>query len=266
MFDRDAVGASQLRVERDHERGIATVVLDRPERRNALNAALVAEVRRALEELATDEEVRVVALRGAGPDFCAGADLREVRESVEAGVMTSLRDAQVLGDLFVEMRRMRPPIVALVQGRALAGGCGLATACDLVVAAESARFGYPEVRLGFVPAMVMSILRRSVGETRAFELVALGLTIDADAAREYGIVNRVFADGEFEEGCDGFLADLAERSASAVALTKRLLYQIDGVDFESAIRTGADVNALARLTDDCRAGIEGFLDRKGERE
>lgn len=264
MVDRDAAGASQLRVER--ERGVATVVLDRPERRNALNAALVAELRRTLGALAEDEEVRVVALRGAGPDFCAGADLHEVRESVEAGVMTSLRDAQALGDLFVEMRRMRPPIVALVQGRALAGGCGLATACDLVVAAESARFGYPEVRLGFVPAMVMSILRRSVGETRAFELVALGLTIDADTAREYGIVNRVFADGEFDEASGGFLAALAERSASAVALTKRLLYQIDGVDFESAIRTGADVNALARLTDDCRAGIAGFLDGKDEKE
>lgn len=264
MADRDASTGSQLRIERDDARGIATVVLDRPERRNALNAALVAELQAALDALAADGGVRVVALRGAGPDFCAGADLREVRESIEAGAMTSLEDAQSLGDLFVQMRRIRPPIVALVHGRALAGGCGLATACDLVVATESAQFGYPEVRLGFVPAMVMSILRRSVGETRAFELVGLGLTIDAQEAREYGIVNRVVPDGEFDEACDDFLGDLAKRSASAVALTKRLLYQIDGVDFESAIRTGADVNALARLTDDCRAGIDRFLDGKDE--
>lgn len=257
---------SQLRVRRDAERGVATVVLDRPERRNALNAALVAELRSELAELAADEAVRVIALRGAGPDFCAGADLREVRASVEAGVLASREDAQALGDLFVQMRRMRPPIVAMVHGRALAGGCGLATACDLVVAAESARFGYPEVRLGFVPAMVMSILRRSVGETRAFELVALGLTIDARQAREYGIVNRVVPDDEFDEAGEAFLTDLAKRSATAVALTKRLLYQIDGVDFESAIRTGADVNALARLTDDCRAGIDSFLNRKDDTE
>jgi len=254
----------QIRIERGAPRGVATIVLDRPERRNALNAALVTELRSALAGLSADESVHVVALRGEGKDFCAGADLREVRDSAEAGVLTSLEDAQALGDLFVEMRRLRPPVVALVRGRALAGGCGLATACDLVLAAESARFGYPEVGLGFVPAMVMSILRRSVGETRAFELVALGLTIDAATASEYGIVNRVLLDDGFEVACEAFLGELADRSASAVALTKRLFYQIDGVDFEAAIRTGAEVNALARLTDDCQAGIAQFLDRKDE--
>lgn len=253
----------QVRVARGPG-GVATVTLDRPERRNALNAALVAELRAELRALDADEETRVVVLRGEGSDFCAGADLREVRDSVESGVLASLADAQSLGDLFVEMRRMRAPIVAVVQGRALAGGCGLATACDLVVAAESASFGYPEVRLGFVPAMVMAILRRSTGETRAFELVALGRTIDAATAAGYGIVNRVFPDATFEADAAAFAAELSERSASAVALTKRLLYQIDGSDFEASIRAGAEVNALARLTDDCRAGIDKFLNKKDE--
>lgn len=251
-----------VRVERESATGVATVVLDRPERRNALNAALVAQLRGALRELDADPSVRVIALRAAGPDFCAGADLAEVRDAVQAGVLASRDDAQALGDLFIEMRRMRRPIVAVVQGRALAGGCGLATACDLVVAAEGARFGYPEVRLGFVPAMVLAILRRSTGETRAFELVALGRTIDAATASGYGIVNRVFADAALEVESRAFVSELAERSASAVALTKRLLYQIDGASFEAAIRTGADVNALARLTDDCQAGIDRFLNRK----
>jgi methylglutaconyl-CoA hydratase len=255
-----------VRVERGTAPGVATVVLDRPERRNALNAALVAELRRTLRTLDADPDVRVIALRGAGEDFCAGADLREVRESVEAGVLASLDDAQALGDLFVEMRGLRCPIVAVVRGRALAGGCGLATACDMVVAARSARFGYPEVKLGFVPAMVMAILRRSTGENRAFELVTLGETIDAATASAYGIVNRVFDDAEFDALATAFLAELAGRSASAVALTKRLLYQIDGAPFAAAIRTGAEVNALARLTDDCRAGIDRFLDRKDRSE
>ena len=255
-----------VRVERGTAAGVATVVLDRPERRNALNAALVADLRRTLRTLDTDPDVRVIALRGAGEDFCAGADLREVRESVKTGVLASLDDAQALGDLFVEMRGLRRPIVAVVRGRALAGGCGLATACDMVVAARSARFGYPEVKLGFVPAMVMAILRRSTGENRAFELVALGETIDAATASAYGLVNRVFDDAEFDAQALAFLAEMAGRSASAVALTKRLLYQIDGVDFAAAIRTGAEVNALARLTDDCRAGIDRFLDRKDRGE
>ncbi|TFG63296.1 MAG: enoyl-CoA hydratase/isomerase family protein, partial [Gemmatimonadales bacterium] len=167
-----------------------------------------------------------------------------------------------LGDLFLTMRRMSKPIVAVVHGRALAGGCGLATACDLVVAARGASFGYPEVRLGFVAAMVMALLRRSTGESRAFELVALGDTIDAQTAAEYGIVNRVFSDEKFDEQAVTYLTELASRSVSAVSLSKRLLYQIDGADFEAAIRMGAQVNALARLTDDCRDGIDRFLDDK----
>lgn len=251
----------QIRIERAGPAGVATVVLDRPDRRNALGATLVAELRTALATLDADDAVRVVALRGEGPDFCAGADLREVRDAVDAGVLASLEDARALGDLFVEIRAMRRPVVALVHGRALAGGCGLATACDMVLATRSAQFGYPEVRLGFVPAMVMAILRRSVGEARAFELAATGRPIDAETAAAWGLVNRVFDDEAFESEAAELLADLASASASAVMLTKRLLYQIDGAPFDAAIRAGADVNALARLTDDCRAGIDRFLDR-----
>lgn len=249
----------QLRVERADSGAVVRIVLDRPERRNALSASMVAALTSELSRLDSDGDVRVVAISGAGTDFCAGADLREVRASIDAGVLASLADAQALGDLFVTMRRMSKPIVAVVHGRALAGGCGLATACDLVVAARGASFGYPEVRLGFVAAMVMAILRRSTGESRAFELVALGETIDAQTAAQYGIVNRVFPDESFDEQVTTFLVDLASRSASAVSLTKRLLYQIDGVDFEAAIRAGAQVNALARMTDDCRDGIDRFL-------
>lgn len=251
--------SDQLRVERPDSEAVVRIVLDRPERRNALNASMVAALTSELSRLDSDGDVRVVAISGAGTDFCAGADLREVRASIDAGVLASLADAQALGDLFVSMRRMSKPIVAVVHGRALAGGCGLATACDLVVATRGASFGYPEVRLGFVAAMVMAILRRSMGESRAFELVALGETIDAQTAAEYGIVNRVFPDESFDEQVTTFLADLASRSASAVSLTKRLLYQIDGADFEAAIRAGAQVNALARMTDDCREGIDRFL-------
>jgi methylglutaconyl-CoA hydratase len=251
-----------LRVELDEAAGIGRVVLDRPEKRNALNAALVAELRCVLADLDANSSIRVVSLSGAGSDFCAGADLREVRATIDAGPLASLEDAQALGDLFVAMRKMRKPIVALVRGRALAGGCGLASACDLVLAERSASFGYPEVRLGFVAAMVMAILRRSTGEMRAFELIALGETIDADTAVRFGIVNRVFPDAEFDTASDAFLGELASRSASAVALSKRLLYQTDGVSFEEAIRVGAQVNALARTTDDCRAGIDRFLGRE----
>lgn len=240
--------------------GVKRIALDRPGQRNALNAALVAELKDALALADADERVRVVMLTGEGPDFCAGADLREVRESIEAGVLESLADAESLGELFLLLRKLRKPVVAAVHGRALAGGCGLATACDLVVAASDSQFGYPEVRLGFVPAMVMAILRRSVGEKRAFELIVLGDRIDAETAREYGLVSRVFPAEEFEAHAEEYAVRLAERSASALALSKQLLYQIDGMSFEAAIRTGAEVNAIARLTPDCQEGIRRFLE------
>lgn len=250
-----------LRTETDGESGVCRIVLDRPERRNALNAALVGELTEALARAEADDRVRVVGIAGAGRDFCAGADLEEIRASVGVGVMASLADAEALGDLFLRMRRIEKPVVALVRGRAIGGGSGLATACDLIVASEGASFAYPEVKLGFVPAMVMAILRRSLGERRAFELIALGEPLGAREAKEAGLVSRVFPEGEFEEGAAAFLRELAGRSASALALSKRLFYRMDGMGFEAAIRTGAEVNALARLTEDCQAGIRRFLDR-----
>ncbi len=252
-----------VRNEVDGRAGIARIVLNRPGRRNALSSGMIAELKESLAFADADDRIRVVALSGDGPDFCAGADLEEVRATVEEGVLESLADAESLGELFLLLRRMATPVVAVVHGRALAGGCGLATACDLVLASSDARFGYPEVRLGFVPAMVMAILRRSVGEKQAFELISLGDTIDARAAERLGLVNRVFEPADFDDGVAGFLDELAARSASAVSLGKRLLYQIDGASFEAAIGAGAQVNALARLTDDCQEGIRAFLDRRG---
>ncbi|HEU0078211.1 MAG TPA: enoyl-CoA hydratase-related protein, partial [Longimicrobiaceae bacterium] len=203
---------------------------------------------------------RVVAGAGAGKDFCSGADLSALRTIAEGGVMENLDDVEGLAELFLLPRRMRKPVVALVRGRALAGGCGLATACDLVLAAEGAQFGYPEVRIGFVPAMVMAILRRNVSEKRAFDLLVRAQPVAAAEAERIGLVNRVVPDDAFAAEADALLAELAERSPSAVQLTKRLLYHSDAMGFEAAIRAGADLNVLARMTDDMQAGVRRFLE------
>ena len=157
------------------------------------------------------------------------------------------------------MRRHPRPIIAAVHGRALAGGCGIATAADIVLAAESAQFGYPEIKIGFVPAMVMAILRRSVSEKRALELLATGEIIPARTALEIGMINRVFAEIAFGNEVQAYAAQLATRSSSALALTKSLFYQMDTVAFDAAISAGVQTNALARLTEDCRRGIQQFL-------
>jgi methylglutaconyl-CoA hydratase len=162
-------------------------------------------------------------------------------------------------ELFLMMRQISIPVVAAVQGRALAGGCGLATACDLVLASASARFGYPEVKIGFVPAMVLAILRRNVSEKNAFELITHGDQIGADEAKRIGLVNHVFSDDAFASEVDKYLAGFSQTSRSAVALTKNLLYQIDGLDFNTALETGVDVNVIARMTEDCKQGIARFL-------
>jgi methylglutaconyl-CoA hydratase len=247
--------------------GVARLTLNRPDKRNALNAELVGALKDALDRTAADDAVRVVSIAGAGKDFCAGADLAELERVAEQGYAESLADAQSLGALFAKMRAHPRPLVAVVQGRALAGGCGLATACDLVVAHERAEFGYPEVHLGFVPALVMSILRRRVGEGRAFELAVRGARHGATEARDLGLVNRVLPAGTFDEDVERFLVELAALPPGAVALTKRLLYDLDGMAFERGLEHAADVNARARASEECRTGVRRFLDKskRGDR-
>jgi methylglutaconyl-CoA hydratase len=189
-------------------------------------------------------------------------DLAALEHVSRAGVMENLADARRLGDLFLEMRHHPKPIVVAVRGRALAGGCGLATAADMILAGESAQFGYPEIRIGFVPAMVMAILRRSVSERRAFELLATGAVITAQKAAEIGLINRVFADDALEGEVERSIVELASRSASALSLMKSLLYQTDGISFEAAISAGVQTNTIARLTEDCRRGVEEFLKKR----
>lgn len=238
---------------------VALLTLNRPEKRNALNDALINGLKESLREADANDTVRVVVITGAGADFCSGADLSALQKISESSVTENLEDAQSLMELFAQIRRVRVPVVAAVRGRALAGGCGLATACDLVLAARSARFGYPEVNIGFVPAMVMAILRRNVSEKRAFELITRGAEIGAAEAEAFGLINHVFEDEQFEMEVENYVAGFEKVSRSAVMLSKRLLYHMDGMTFDAALQAGVDVNTIARLTEDCQRGIARFL-------
>ena len=241
------------------ENHVASLTLNRPEKRNALNDELISEIKRGLAQAAADENVRAIVISGAGKDFCSGADLSALQKIAQASVSDNAEDARSLLELFLQIRQIRVPVIAAVKGRALAGGCGLATACDLVLASETARFGYPEVKIGFVPAMVLAILRRNVSEKRAFELITRGEEISAGYAKEIGLVNQVFNDETFDADVNDYVKRFTEVSSTAVALTKSLLYQVDGLAFLEALETGADVNVIARMTDDCRQGIAKFL-------
>lgn len=247
------------------EKDVLTLCLNRPEKRNALNGALVGALAEALEGAREREDIKVIVVRGAGPDFCAGADLDELEKSTAMGPEASLAEARRLGALLLSMRRHPRPIVAAVHGKALAGGCGLATACDLILAREGAEMGYPEVHLGFVPAMVMAILRQKLTEGKAFDLVTSGERISADEARRIGLVNRVFPAHRFAEEVQAFVQDLARKPPEAIALTKGLLYEMADLSLEEGIHRGAEVNVQARQTEACKEGVRAFLARRKPR-
>jgi methylglutaconyl-CoA hydratase len=241
------------------ENSIAEITLNRPEKRNALNEALVNSLKNAIREADADENLRAIVIKGAGKDFCSGADLSALQKIAESDILENWDDAHNLLELFALIRKVKIPVIAAVHGRALAGGCGLATACDLVLASKTAIFGYPEVKIGFVPAMVMAILRRNVSEKRAFEMVTRGFEFDTTTAEIFGLINEVFDDETFAESVKNYVSGYEKISRSAVILTKRLLYQMDGMSFETALQTGVDTNAIARMTEDCQNGIAKFL-------
>ena len=227
----------------------------------AHRSALVEALHDTLDSADLDSEVRVVVLTGAGKDFCAGADLEELLASAEAPPDTNEATALRLGSLFTRVRSLPKPVIAVVRGRALAGGAGLMTACDVVIASEGAQVGYPEVLRGFVPAMVMTTLRRQVGEKTALDLVLTGRMLGAEEARRVGLVSRVVPEGALEQEGRELARVLAGVPASALALTKQLFYQLDGQSVEQGIVLGARINALARQSPEFREAIGRFLAR-----
>jgi methylglutaconyl-CoA hydratase len=238
---------------------VAHIKLNRPDIRNALNDEMIADLKAALRRGDREEGIRCIVVSGAGSDFCSGADLSALQKISEASVGENLEDARSLMELFVLIRDLHVPVIAAVRGRALAGGCGLALACDMVLAERSARFGFPEVKIGFVPAMVMAILRRSVSEKIAFELLTGGEEISADQAERFGLVNRVLDDADLDVELKRLVGRFEKLSRSAIALTKRLFYRTDAMAFEDALSAGVDVNTTARMTEDTKTGIARFL-------
>jgi methylglutaconyl-CoA hydratase len=233
--------------------------LNRPDKRNALNDELISALKAGLLEAEADHSVRAVVIRGAGKDFCSGADLSALQKIATASLEENLEDARSLGELYKQIRYLRLPVIAAVRGRAFAGGCGLAMACDIICADGTAVFGFPEVKIGFVPAMVAAIVRRNMSEKDAFAFLTMGFEMKGVELGGIGLVHGLFRDEAFYDDVLGFAAQYSKLSRSAVEMTKRLLYEIDGLDFADAIEQGAQTNARARMTEDCKKGIARFL-------
>lgn len=240
----------------------ATITLDRPEKRNALNGALVAQLQAALDDTAADPEVRVVVLTGEGAAFSVGADLAALEALQSATPVENLEDSRQLARLFETIYLHPKPIVARVNGHAIAGGCGLAAVCDFSIAAEHARLGFTETRIGFVPAIVAVFVVRKLGESAARDLLLRGGLVGAEEAARAGLITRAVPAEALDDAVTALVDELTrETSATAVALTKRLLADLPGMGLAEALSHAVQLNAFARGTSDCKAGIAAFLNR-----
>ncbi|MBC3538650.1 enoyl-CoA hydratase/isomerase family protein [Rufibacter sediminis] len=242
---------------------VATITLNRPEKRNALNYQMVSELKQAFDTAEDDDECKVIILKAAGPVFCSGADLEYLQTVGNSSYADNLDDSKHLLQLFYQIYTLKKVVIAQVAGTALAGGCGLATVCDLTYAAPSAKFGYPEVKIGFLPAIVKVFLLRKIGEARAKELLLTGDLISAEKAKAYGLVTEVMPENQL----DTFVRDLAERmclqnSGQSMEVTKEMIAHVQELPLLDALEYAAERNALARATDDCQLGIQAFLDKQ----
>jgi methylglutaconyl-CoA hydratase len=239
---------------------IAYLTLNRPDKRNALNATLVAALKEALQGANLDPGVKVIVLKANGKAFCAGADLETLQQLQQNSYDENLADSGHLAELFELMYTLPKPIIAQIQGHALAGGCGLAAICDFSFAVPAARFGYTEVKIGFVPAIVSAFLVRKIGEGRARELLLSGEIIPAERAHAYGLINYVTEEADLESRVNAFALQLCTgTSGQSVAATKALLAQLPSLSLSASLKLAAEINAQARATDDCRRGIGAFL-------
>jgi len=237
---------------------LGIITLDRPDRRNALSTDMLTELTHALQSASADSRCRAVLVRAKGPAFCAGMDLDTLRRMTDQPYEANLEDSRRMATLLDLVWTLPKPIVAAVQGAALGGGCGLATVCDVTVAAPEATLGFPEVKIGFVPAIVSVFLTRLVGHARARDLLVTGRSLDAAEAHRIGLVNRVAPAGELDAHAHELAARLGAGSLQAMAATKRLLSAIPRDELARAIVA----NAEARSTSDCREGVRAFLDKR----
>ncbi len=239
------------------------ITLNRPEKRNALSHELVTELKEAFQQAEKDEQVKVVILKANGEAFCAGADLAYLQQLQHFSHEENLADSNHLKELFYQIYTLKKIVIAQVEGHALAGGCGLATVCDFVFAVPEAKFGYTEVKIGFIPAIVMVFLLRKIGEGKAKHVLLTGDLIVAEEAMQLGLVNKVVASTEIEHHVETLAQRLIDtNSEHAMMLTKKLIGQVQSMTIEEALTFASKMNATARESDDCKKGIDAFLSKK----
>lgn len=241
--------------------GVATLTLNRPDKRNAISYELLDDLLRGLEA-AERSSTEVLIITGAGKAFCSGMDLDNLRSITSRSEADNLKDSQAMARLFRAIFDFPKPTIAAVNGPAIAGGCGIATLCDFTIASDDSKFGYTEVRIGFMPAIVSAFLILQVGEKAARDLLLTGHLIDPDEARRIGLVNEVMPAAELMEWCRELAGTLMQNSPASVRATKRLLSGFARQALDQQIDTAVRENARIRTTADFREGVTAFLEKR----
>ncbi len=239
------------------------ITLNRPEKRNALNHEMVAELREAFANAEDDPDVKVIILKAVGTSFCAGADLAYLQKLQKFSTEENRTDSNHLKDLLLQIYTLNKIVIAQVQGHALAGGCGLASVCDFIVTVPEARFGYTEVKIGFIPAIVMVFLLRKIGEGHAKQFLLAGTLVSADEAFRMGLVSKIVTSQNLEDSVTSFAEELINsNSAQAMATTKQMISRIPSMPLLEALNYAVDMNVDARSTVDCKRGVAAFLNKE----
>jgi len=242
---------------------VGIITLNRPEKRNALSFELVSALKEAFTTFENDSRVKIIILSARGQAFCAGADLGYLQKLQGYSYEENLADSNHLKELLLQIYTLKKLVVAQVQGHALAGGCGLASVCDFVFAVPEAKFGYTEVKIGFIPAIVMTFLLRKIGESRAKQLLLSGDLVPAEEAHRLGIVNKLVPAPNLEKEVMEFALRLSnENSQEAMMVTKQMVAQVQSMPLSDALNYASEMNAKARATEDCKKGIQAFLNKE----
>ena len=242
---------------------IGYITLNRPEKRNALNAEMVSALKNAFTEAQNDDNCKVIVLQANGEAFCAGADLGYLQQLQNNTYDENLQDSRHLMELFLQIYTHKKAVIGKIQGHALAGGCGLATLCDISFSVPEAKYGYTEVKIGFVPAIVKVFLLRKIGEGKARELLLTGKIISAQEAKDFGLINFISSAETIEADVLDFATKLCnEASGQSIALVKEMIAEVQHLSVEAGLEYAASMNATARTTDDCKRGIQSFLNKE----
>ena len=241
--------------------GIATITLNRPDKRNAISYELIDDVLAALAQAAASP-AQVVILTGAGSAFCSGMDLDNLKQLTGRTPEQNVKDSETMARLFRTLYDCPKPTIAAVNGAAIAGGTGLATLCDFTLAVPEAKFGYTEVRIGFVPAIVSSFLIANIGEKRARDLLLTGRLFGAEEAHRLGLVNEIVAPGRLIPRAEELAAQLMQNSPSSLLATKKLLSRYSKDQLDARVPQAIKENAAIRQTDDFKEGISSFLEKR----